>query len=364
MGVPGRFSRERVEVERFDRALDPSPGRPPGQSDGEFADELAVVAALRELGPAGGPDPATRERIRAEIEGRLGRPVVRRRWRPRMTDLAAAGIALVLGLVGLTLLLSKNAVPGETLYDVKRAGEATSLAFTFGDEAKARKHLEFAADRVAELGRMTEASPAAYRTALDDFGTDVRAGVTQLTALATSGSDHGQLADLKSWARDQSSLLAAEQSRVPAAAALDLSGARGLLTRIQERTTALVSRLNCYEITTGSSDELGLLPSNGACTQQQPSRIGTTPAPAPSSPPPPSSETVPPTTATSAPGNPDLAVPTAPTPTPTGGTAPPPVFAPPIPTPSAPRLPTPTSPPPPVLSFPPLLPGLPPIVIG
>ncbi|SEP41460.1 DUF5667 domain-containing protein [Amycolatopsis saalfeldensis] len=359
MGVPGRFSRERVEVERFDRALDP----PPGQPDDDFADELAVVAALRELGPAGRPDPATRERIRAEIEGRLGEPVVRRRWRPRMADLAAAGIALVLGLVGLTLLLSKNAVPGETLYDVKRAGEATSLAFTFGAEAKAQKHLEFAADRVAELGRMTDASPSAYRTALDDFGTDVRAGVTQLTALATSGSDHGQLTGLKAWAHDQSNLLAAEESRVPAAAALDLSGARGLLTRIQERTTALVSRLDCYEITTGSSDELGLLPAKGACTQQQPSRIGATPSPDPSSPPPPSSETVPPTT--SAPRQPDLAIPTAPTPTPppSGGT-PPPVYAPPIPTPTAPRLPTPPSPPPPVLSFPPLLPGLPPIVIG
>ena len=360
MGVPGRFSRERMEVKRFDRALDPSPA----QRHDEFADELAVAAALRELGPAGGPDPATRERIRAEIEGRLGAPVVRRRWRPRMPDLAAAGIALVLGLVGLTLLLSKNAVPGETLYDVKRAGEATSLAFTFGDEAKARKHLEFAAGRVSELARMTDASPSAYRTALNDFGTDARAGVTQLTALATAGSDHGQLADLKSWARDQSSLLAAEQSRVPAAAVPDLSGARGLLTRIQDRTTALVSRLNCYEITTGSSDELGLLPAKGECTQQQPSRIGATPPPEPSSPPPSSSETVPPSTDTSAPGTPDLAVPTAPTPTPTGGAPPPLVFAPPIPTPSSPRLPTPTSPPPVLVSIPPLLPGLPPIVIG
>jgi hypothetical protein len=362
VGVPGRFSRERGEVERFDRALEPSPDH----GDGEFADELAVVTALRELGRTGGPDPATRERIRAEIEGRLGEPVARRRWRPRMADLTAVGIALVLGLVGLTLLLSKNAVPGDTLYGVKRAGEATSLAFTFGDEAKAQKHLEFAAGRVAELGRMTTASPAAYRTALDDFGTDVRAGVTQLTGAATGGNDHGQLAGLESWARDQSGLLAAEQSRVPAAATLDLTGARGLLSRVQERTTALVSRLNCYEITTGSSDELGLLPARSTCTQQQPSRIGAPPAPAPSpvSPPPTSSETVPPTTRTSAPSNPDLAVPTAPAPTPAHGTGPPQVFAPPIPTPSAPRLPTPPSPPPPVLSFPPLLPGLPPIVIG
>ncbi|MDT8909913.1 DUF5667 domain-containing protein [Amycolatopsis sp. PS_44_ISF1] len=358
MGVPGRFSRERNEVERFDRALEPFPVA----RDGEFADELTVVAVLRELGRAGAPDPATRERIHAEIAGRLGQPVVRRRWRPRAPDLVAAGIALVLGLAGLTLLLSKNAVPGSALYEVKRAGEATSLVLTFGEEAQGRKHLEFAAGRVAELGRMTDASPAAYRTALDDFGADVRAGATQLTATATGGGDHGQLAGLKAWAHDQSGRLAAEQARVP----LDLTAVRGLLTRVQERTTALGSRLDCYEITTGRSDELGLLPARGEC-RRQPSSAASTPGPAPSPVAPPATETAPPATGPSSPSDPDLAVPTAPTPKPTGGTAPPQVFAPPIPTPitpTSPRLPTPTSSPPPLLSLPPLLPGLPPIVIG
>ncbi|MFF4592553.1 DUF5667 domain-containing protein [Amycolatopsis sp. NPDC001319] len=360
MGVPVWFSRDRTENERFDRALDPSPV----ERDGEFADELAVVAALRSLGEAGAPDVATRERIRAEIEGRLGQPVVRRRWKPRMADLVAAGIALVLGLAGLTLLLSRNAMPGDALYTVKRAGEETSLGLTFGDEAKARKHLEFAANRVSELGLMTDASPSAYRTALGDFGSDVRAGVTALTALATGGSGRTQLSDLETWTKEQARLLAAEQPRVPTSARADLSGARGLLTRVQQRTSALVSRLNCYEITTGSSDELGLLPARGACTQQ-PTRPGEPAPPSPSSPgptPTPTESGVPPATGTSSP--PDLAVSSTPTPTSGGSaTAPPPVFSPPITAPTTPRLPT-TSPPPPLISIPPLLPGLPPIVIG
>ncbi|WP_326567934.1 DUF5667 domain-containing protein [Amycolatopsis rhabdoformis] len=362
MGVPGWFSRDRAESERFDHALDPSPVK----RDDEFADELAVVAALRSLGEAGAPDVETRERIRAEIEGRLGEPVVRRRRKPRMADLVAAGIALVLGLTGLTLLLSRNAVPGDALYEVKRAGEETALGLTFGDEAKARKHLEFASNRVSELAQMTDAAPAAYRTALGDFGSDVRAGVTALTALATGGSGRTQLSDLESWTKEQERLLAAEQPRIPTAARADLSGARGLLTRVQERTTALVSRLDCYEITTGTSDELGLIPARGLCTQQpaQPGGSGSASTnPSPTSPPPTAPEGgVPPATGPSSP--PDLAVSSTPTPTSSGSaTTPPPVFPPPITAPTTPRLPT-TSPPPPLISIPPLLPGLPPIVIG
>ncbi|MGW4484051.1 DUF5667 domain-containing protein [Amycolatopsis sp. NPDC004368] len=359
MGVPRWFSRDRAESERFDHALDPSPVR----RDDEFADELAVVAALRSLGEAGAPDVETRERIRAEIAGRLGEPVARRRWKPRMADLVAAGIALVLGLTGLTLLLSRNAMPGDPLYHVKRAGEETSLGLTFGDEAKAHKHLEFAANRVAELALMTDASPAAYRTALGDFAHDVRAGVTALTALATGGSGRTQLADLDSWTKEQTRLLAAEQPRIPTAARAELTDARELLTRVQARTTALVSRLNCYEITTGSSDELGLIPARGACTQQ-PARPGSAPpaSPSPTPTPTPTESGVPPTTGTSSP--PDLAGSSTPAPA-SGGSAtePPPVFEPPITSPTSPRLPT-TSPPPPLISIPPLLPGLPPIVIG
>ncbi|WP_245633708.1 DUF5667 domain-containing protein [Amycolatopsis jejuensis] len=306
MGVPGWFSRGRTEVDRFDDAL----GVLPDQPAGEFADELAVVGALRELGSSGAPDQATRARIRAEIEGRLGEPLPRRRWRPRMADLVAAGIALILGLGGLTLLLSRDAVPGDALYGVKRAGEVTALGLTFGDEARAEKHLEFAANRVSELGRITDASGSAYQTALRDFGSDVRAGVAELTELATRSSDRARLTSLESWAQDQARLLESEQPDVPAAAREDFTAARGLLARVQERTTALGSRLNCYQITTGSTDELGLLPAGGACTQRPQSSLspgGATPTSPPvvATPPTASPQPVPP---------PELAKPSTPTP--------------------------------------------------
>ncbi|GAA1034978.1 MULTISPECIES: DUF5667 domain-containing protein [Amycolatopsis] len=362
MGVPGWFSRGRTESERFDDAINASPGQRPD----EFAEELALVGTLRELGQAGDPDPATRARIRAEIEGRIGEPLPRRRWRPRMADLAAAGIALILGLGGLTLLLSRDALPGDALYSVKRAGEVTSLGLTFGDEAKAEKHLKFAANRVTELGRMDDASPAAYQTALHDFSSDVRAGVAELTELATTSGNRTRLTSLESWAQSQSRQLESEQADVPASARSDFQQARFLLDRVQQRTSALGSRLSCYQITTGTTDELGLLPARGACTQQPLSPGGSTP----SSPPPTAGSSVPPTDSplpVRSVSSPTLSSPNQPTPTPTSTevphTATPPSASPPITAPTPPRIPTRPAPPP-VVSIPPLLPGLPPIVIG
>ncbi|MGW7535915.1 DUF5667 domain-containing protein [Amycolatopsis sp. NPDC054798] len=362
MGVPGWFSRGRTESERFDDAINASPGQRPD----EFAEELAVVGALHELGRAGDPDPATRARIRAEIEGRIGEPLPRRRWRPRMADLAAAGIALILGLGGLTLLLSRDALPGDALYSVKRAGEVTSLGLTFGDEAKAEKHLKFAANRVAELGRMNDAAPSAYQTALHDFSSDVREGVAELTELATTSGNRTRLTALESWAQSQSRQLESEQTDVPASARVDFQRARGLLDRVRQRTSALGSRLSCYQITTGTTDELGLLPAPGACTQQPLSPGGSTP----SSPPPAPESTVPPSDSplpVRSVSSPTLSSPNLPTPTPTSTEAPhtatPPNVPPPITAPTPPRIPTRPAPPP-VVSIPPLLPGLPPIVIG
>lgn len=278
-----RFARERAEIDRFARALEPSPVR----RDGEFADELALVGALRDLGAAGAPDLETRQRIRAEIAGRLETAAAtpRRRWRPRTADLVAAALFLVLVLSGLTLVLSRNALPGDALYGVKRAGESTALGLTFGDQAKAQKHLEFATNRITELGELAEAgaSPADYRTAYDDFAADLKAGVSQLAAVATSDSGGAQaLADVRLWARNQAARLASQP--LPADAAPVFGDVRDLLGKVQERTSGLVARLNCYEITTGTSDDLGLLPATGECTARPAPAAGEQPSSAPASP--------------------------------------------------------------------------------
>jgi hypothetical protein len=356
-----RFARERAEIDRFARALEPSPVR----RDGEFADELALVGALRELGAAGAPDLETRQRIRAEIAGRLETAAAtpRRRYRPRTADLVAAALFLFLVLSGLTLVLSRGALPGDPLYGVKRAGESTALGLTFGDQAKAQKHLEFATNRITELSQLaTEGgSEADYRTAYDDFAADLRAGVTQLATVATSDGGGAQtLSDVRLWARNQAARLAAQQPALPADAATVFGDVRSLLGKVQERTSGLAARMNCYQITTGTSDELGLLPATGECTQRPAPSSGNEPSSAPTEPSAPES-TAPVATGTQLPPSDAAATPSSPLPT--GGVTPPPVYGE-VPT-TTPRPPvTSTTRPPPLVSIPPLLPGLPPIVIG
>lgn len=355
--MPGWFARERVEGDRFadivDGAADPE--------DDEFAKELAIIGGLRDLGASGTPDAETRQRIREEIAGRLAEaeaPPKRRGL--TMANLAAAAVALVLALGGLTLLLSKDALPGDPLYGIKRAGESAALGLTFDAQDKAKKHLEFATYRVGELDELTRQSAVsdAYFTGLADFESDLRAGVSQLTSLVTGGGGQTRLAELRTWARQQSDRLGSQVDRAPAEARDRFKGARDLLDKVQARSADLGSRLTCYTITTGLSDDLGAVPAVGDCVRNPDSPNAVVPPTASTAP---SSAPEPPTLASLPPtGGVVSATPTGPLASPTGG-APPPVAPPPPP---AKTPPTPTSTPPPLISLPPVIPGLPPIVIG
>ncbi|UMP02369.1 DUF5667 domain-containing protein [Amycolatopsis sp. EV170708-02-1] len=360
MGVPGWFARERADGDRFADLVDGTES----PDDDEFAHELALVGGLRELGAGGAPDAETRQRIRDEIAGRLAEAEAAPKRRGHaVANLAAAAVALVLALGGITLLLSKDALPGDPLYGIKRAGESASLGLTFDEHDKAKKHLEFAANRVGELDELTRqgAPTDAYFTGLADFETDLRAGVSQLTALVTDQGGQARLAELRTWARNQSDRLGLQVEQAPAEARDKFSAARALLDKVQERTTDLGSRLVCYTITTGTSDELGAVPAAGDCVRNPDSPDAVLP-PVTSSPPSSAPSATP--TPTSAPPSSavDTATPTGPLAPPTGGTPPPVVATPPPTTRTVP--PTTTTRPPPLVSIPPLIPGLPPIIIG
>ncbi len=357
--MPGWFARERADGDRFADLVDGAAN----PDDDEFAHELAVVGGLRELGTSGAPDAETRRRIREEIAGRLAEAEAPPKRRGHaVANLAAAAVALVVALGGLTLLLSKDALPGDPLYGIKRAGESAALGLTFDDQEKAKKHLEFATHRVGELDELTRqgAGTGAYFTGLADFETDLRAGVTQLTALVTDQGGQTRLTELRSWARQQSARLGVQVGQAPAEARDKFTAARDLLDKVQARTTDLGSRLVCYTITTGSSDDLGAVPAAGDCVRNPDS---------PNAALPPMTTTVPPSVPTGSPSpsalppssGVDVATPTGPLAPPSGGT-PPPVVA--TPTPTKPPPATSTTRPPPLISIPPLIPGLPPIIIG
>jgi hypothetical protein len=208
-----------------------------------------------------------------------------------------------------------------------------------------------------------DAPVGAYLTALTDFETDATAGSRQLITLATS-SDGRLLGSLRDWSTQQADRLLDVAPNLPDAARNRESATHALLDKITTRAEALSARMDCFQITSGSYDDIGALPATSACEHPAESRPApTTGATAPSVPAP-TDNSAPPT----GPETPSAPLPPA---SPTPGLPPVPVpgatVSVPAPVPSAP-VPGSSTPeeeqPPPLIELPPLLPGLPGVSIG
>jgi hypothetical protein len=288
--------------------------------------------------------------------------------RGRFVVASLALLTLVGSLVGMSVLLARDALPGDALYGVKRTAEAASLGLTFGDESKALKHLEFAASRITEIETLARryANPAdapvgGYLTALTDFDNDAIAGTRQLIAVATRAD--GRLLDsLRDWSAQQADRLRQVDGRLPSNARNRASASRALLDHITTRADALLTRMDCYEITSGSFDDIGALPATAPC-EKKPATTSTEPRPGvpvtpdttPVSPTGPATPSQPLPPAQQTPGVPPVPVP--------GATVSVPAPDPRSSGPSDPDTPT-TTTAPPLIELPPLLPGLPGVSIG
>jgi len=389
--------------ELFARILERKAAAPP--ADEELRRELALVSILASAGRQVRPDAEARERMRARIlaglaqspaadqdpgvaQGQPSAPISlaeRRRSavvrstvvgvHGRLLVSAAASLCLLLALSAMSLVLARDALPGDALYGVKRSAESAELGLTFGDEPRGFKHLQFATARVDEIealaARGATDDAARYLTALQSFDTDTAAGSRLLIETATNS--HGdELAALRGWAEQQRIRLDGASSTMPAKAATRAGGSIALLDKIAYRSSMLQVRLACLAVTSGARDEVGLLPAEGVCvpSPNPPGAQHTVPPverPDGSQllPPPPAGMVVRPpgeqTPDQLNPFDPEPEQTVAPTAPPTSGAPPP--GAP--PTPSAPSTITVPLPLPlPEITVPPLLPGLPGLKIG
>ncbi|GLY53872.1 DUF5667 domain-containing protein [Lentzea sp. NBRC 102530] len=237
----------------------------------DLAEDLAIVELLRRMDV--GPDAEARERMKQRVltapppEKPLVLSSVRRVGaRARVAVAAAAVLCLLLSLAGMSVLLSRDALPGDPLYGIKRTTESASLGLTFDEEDKALKHLEFAASRVTEMETLADRSStsAAQITALGDLDADAVEGSRQLTTYATS-SDKTALPALNEWALAQYVKLGTLRTRLPDDARAHADTTMWLLASIAQRAHDLAARAGCDAVTSGSSDTLGPLPAKDEC---------------------------------------------------------------------------------------------------
>ena len=132
--------------------------------DPDLAPLVALGTALRSASTVDGPAPEFRTALRqrlvavATVQGVGETASVSTRvresagaWRvQRRIALVAGGAAAVTAVAGVSVGASRS-LPGDAFYGLKRASESVQLAAAQGDEAKGKKHLDFARARLSEV---------------------------------------------------------------------------------------------------------------------------------------------------------------------------------------------------------------------
>ena len=179
-----------------------------------------------------------------------------------------AALFAVLALAGGGVFASRDAVPGDPLYGIKRAAEAAGGIFA-GGTSRGLHDLDVAATRLDEIERMARdgvTDGAAYDSAFQDFDSATGAGAR----LVLSGGDADRsAADLSGWATQQTTRMSTLRTTLPAAAQPDADDALRLLDRVHGRAIALTARSGCGQVTSNAVDDLGPLPAEGPCVAHQ-----------------------------------------------------------------------------------------------
>ena len=221
------LTRSRRRAEEFAASLESLAGTGPAPSRGRDAgaagteELLRLASVLRQAGavplrPDGAFTLDLRERLLAEAATLPTRPTAAPAPRPatRAERRVLAGVTatVVLGAtVGMTTA-AHAALPGETLYPVKRGLESLSVALSSSDEAKGRELLNQADERLDEVEQLVSSGPAEQDQVpgtLVDFATAARTGGSLMMSSFSSTSDASTIATLHAFtARSLDSLAA------------------------------------------------------------------------------------------------------------------------------------------------------------
>jgi len=108
-----------------------------------------------------------------------------RRRHGRRIRLVASTAALVLlgGGIG-SAAAAQQAMPGDTLYGMKRSIENVSTNVSVGDDSRGRRDLEHAMTRLSEVRQLADSggNVGTINATLDDFSAQARKGVSRLVA--------------------------------------------------------------------------------------------------------------------------------------------------------------------------------------
>ena len=143
------------------------PPKPPTRSS-RATRRRTTVLAEPDLSRAVRPRRRRRHALPSRPAARPDTPSLAR----RVVTVGMAAALAVLAIAGGSVFASRDAVPGDALYGIKRAAEAAGGIFAGGEAARGQHDLDLAATRLDEIERMARdgvTDPAAYASAFQDF---------------------------------------------------------------------------------------------------------------------------------------------------------------------------------------------------
>lgn len=218
--------------------------------DARYAEILEVVGALRSL-PAVQPRPEFSATLRQRLmeaadvalvptEQRPATPAPTRRRERRIA--VTAGAAALLGCTTSVAFAAQSALPGDTLYPIKRILESAEASLASDDAARAEQYLDLAASRLDEAQQLAASNDS---DSMAEIPGTLEAFVQQATtasdglldAYADSG-DTGQVTQLRDFIAASLDKLAELKSSVPGDYAGDFDDAVNALLSLDEQALA------------------------------------------------------------------------------------------------------------------------------
>jgi hypothetical protein len=198
----------------------------------------------------------------------------------RPLAVVASVITVFALLLGGAVWMSKKALPGDSLYGLKRASERFELATAGSDHAKASDYLNFAATRaneVRELLSRTSASAAGsglqaaggvdagtaklITSTLSSADADVKSASSLLGKQAVRSGSVKPLSTMTNWAPTQVARLSSIAAAMPAGALRTRAqSSEQLVTAALSRAETLTPKIGCSCLSSAHSDDLGPVP--------------------------------------------------------------------------------------------------------
>ncbi|HEY3507971.1 MULTISPECIES: DUF5667 domain-containing protein [Kribbella] len=191
-----------------------------------------------------------------------------RRRQGRKIRLVASTAALVLlgGGIG-SAAAAQQAMPGDTLYGMKRSIENVATNVGVGDDSRGRRDLEHAMTRLSEVRELTDngGSVDTINATLDDFSAQARKGVSRLLASYQQNSDESSISAITSFITSARQALVGATPNLPPESLKSGVEALATIEQLAQLTTAACPKCDAPKPAAGA-------PSTGSTTSNHPNR--------------------------------------------------------------------------------------------